>query len=200
MVEHIEFLLEEPSMEAFLSEVLPKILDGVTFDLHTYRGKSNLLSKLPERLRGYSRWLPSTSRIVVVIDRDADDCLALKDRLDEISKAAGLRTPQGNLLSDWQIANRVAIEELEAWYFGNWPAVVSAYPKLSEKVIAKAAFRDCDAILGGTWEALERVMQRAGYFATGLGKVEVATQIGIRFDPNSCSSPSFQAFAAAVRA
>ncbi len=33
---------------------------------------------------------------------------------------------------------------------------------------------DPDAIPGGTWEAFERVLQRSGYFQTGLRKLEAA--------------------------
>jgi hypothetical protein len=59
----------------------------------------------------------------------------------------------------------LAIEELEAWFFGDMDAVRALYPRVPETLEQRAGFRDPDAIRGGTWEALERILQRAGYFA-----------------------------------
>jgi len=50
--EHIEFLVEEPSMEAFLRSSLPQLLGKTSFEIYSYQGKSDLLSRLEERLRG----------------------------------------------------------------------------------------------------------------------------------------------------
>ena len=41
----------------------------------------------------------------------------------------------------------------------------------------KSAYGDPDAIKGGTWEAMERELQRAGYFKSGLAKIEAARVI-----------------------
>ena len=76
MVEHLEVLVEEPSMEALLRGFLPRMLGDVTFQVYPFQCKSELLQHLPERLRGYSSWLPPTWRILVVVDRDDDDCRA----------------------------------------------------------------------------------------------------------------------------
>jgi hypothetical protein len=90
--------------------------------------------------------------------------------------------------------DRIAIEELEAWYFGDWQAVRQAYPKAPASTPAVAAYREPDSIRGGTWEAFERVMQRAGYFAGGLRKIEAARTIAPYMDPARSRSPSFRAF------
>ena len=75
---HIIFLVEEPSAEAALQNILPSILKGgATFEIHAYQGKMDLLQKHPSRLKGYSRWLPEDRRIVVLIDEDRQDCLRL---------------------------------------------------------------------------------------------------------------------------
>jgi len=79
---HIEFLLEEPSAEAALLNILPKILEqNITFAIHPYQGKQDLLKKLPDRFRGYKTWLPEDWRIVVLIDADDEDCRGLKAQL-----------------------------------------------------------------------------------------------------------------------
>jgi hypothetical protein len=53
-----------------------------------------------------------------VIDRDNDDCIELKHQLNEIAGAANLKTRSSAGGGTYNVANRLAIEELEAWYFG----------------------------------------------------------------------------------
>jgi hypothetical protein len=193
--EHLEILVEEPSMEAFLRELLPRMLpDGTTFDIYPYQCKDDLLAKLPDRLRGYSSWLPDTWRIVVVVDRDDDQCKPLKRRLEAFATGANLRTRTSAGSNRWQVANRIAIEELEAWFFGDWHGVAEAYPRVSRSIPNKQQYRDPDDIRGGTWEAFERVLQRAGYFENGLRKTEAARNLGKCVDPGRNSSRSFQVF------
>lgn len=73
---HLEFLVEEPSAEAALENLLPLMLGAaVTYQIHVHQGKQDLLLKLPARLRGYRRWLPPEWRIVALVDEDRQDCL-----------------------------------------------------------------------------------------------------------------------------
>lgn len=194
-ISHVVLLVEEPSMERFLRALLPRLLpQDRTFEVHPFQGKSDLLGKLSARLLGYASWLPDDWRVVVVVDRDDDDCIRLKQQLEDIALAAGLRTRTSVGSAQWQLANRIAIEELEAWYFGDWDAVREAYPKVSANVPFRQGFRDPDAILGGTWEAFERVMQRHGYFKGGLAKLEAARVMGGAVDPARSISKSFRTF------
>ena len=196
---HLELLVEEPSMEAFLSALLPRLLPhDRTFSIHPFQGKSDLLGKLESRLRGYSAWLPDDWRIVVVVDRDDEDCRVLKRQLEAIARRAGLRTRARSGNARWQLVNRIAIEELEAWYFGDWAAVCAAYPRASANVPRRRGFRNPDSIAGGTWEAFERVMQTHGYFKGGLLKIEAARAIGAHADPARSSSRSFRAMSNAI--
>jgi hypothetical protein len=193
--EHLEFLVEEPSMEAFLIELLPRLLgEQTTFRIHTHQGKTDLIGKLADRLRGYAKWLPNFMRIIVLVDRDDEDCVALKQRIEQTAEAAGLLTRTAANGPHWQVVNRLAIEELEAWYFGEWTAVRNAYPRASANIPRQAAYRTPDAIAGGTWEAFERVLRNAGYFSGGLRKVEAATAIGKHFQSDRAQSPSFISF------
>jgi hypothetical protein len=189
-VERVEFFVEERSMEAALRTLLPNVLGEIAFEVHPFQGKSDLRQELPKRLRAYASWLPASWRIVVVIDRDADSCEELKRELDAAALDAGmsLRTSPKTL---WQIVNRLAIEELEAWYFGDWAAVCAAYPRVPATIPSKQPYRACDAIRGGTWEALERVLQQAGYFPGGLPKIEVAREVARHMVPSRNRSPSF---------
>jgi Domain of unknown function (DUF4276) len=191
-VEHIEILVEELSMEAALRTIMPKIVGQLSHEIYPYQCKQDLLSKLPDRLAGYAYWLPDNWRIIVIVDRDDDNCNALKASMEAISAKVGLSTRASAASGSYSVINRLAIEELEAWYFGDWPAVKSAYPRVPTTVPQRAGYRDPDMIAGGTWEAFERILRRAGYFGTGLRKIEAARAISAYMDPSQNSSRSFQ--------
>lgn len=190
-VAHVEILVEEPSMEAALRLLVPRMAPGLSFEVYRHRGKQDLLQRLPERLQGYASMLPGDWRIMIVVDRDNEQCKALKRKLEDAAKKAGLRT-RANQRQNWQVVNRLAIEELEAWFFGDWEAVQAAYPRVDPRLPNKAGFRDPDSIPGGTWEAFERVLQEANYFKTGLRKIESARTIAEQMDPQRNRSRSFQ--------
>jgi hypothetical protein len=193
-VERLEIFVEEPSMEAALRSMLPRWLGAIDFEIYTHEGKDDLLAKLPARLRAYSHFLPDTWRVIVLIDRDDSDCRLLKRQLESYALAAGLVTRSSSTNGKYNVANRIAIEELEAWYFGDWQAVTTAYPKIDTNWPDKAGYRNSDGILGGTWEAFERVAQKAGYFKGGLRKVDAASRLGALLNAKDNVSPSFQAF------
>lgn len=186
-------------MEAFLNACLPRILPKYcTFEIHAHQGKVALLRKLENRLKAYAQWLPPEFRIVVIVDRDKDDCQELKSKLEHICKKAGLQSRRTASGSDWQVVTRIAIEELEAWYFGDWEAVCSAFHRASPNTPRQAKYRDPDAIKNGTWEAFERVLKKHGYFKQGLAKVEAATAVGQHIDPKRNRSRSFAVFYNAI--
>jgi len=193
---HIEFLVEERSCEAALQNILPKVLQRqITFKIHPFRGKPDLLKKLPDRLRGYQVWIPESWRIVVLVDADEGDCYEIKAKLERAAIQARLITKSGaSSGSRFQVLNRLAIEELEAWFFGDIQALHTAYPRISLHLENRARYRDPDAIIGGTWEALERELKRVGYFPGGLSKINAAREISRFIIPERNRSRSFQVF------
>ena len=201
MLRKLIVLVEEYSMEATLELILPKLLGDTAFEIHRFRCKDDLLKQLPARLKAYSAWLPADWAILVLVDRDDDHCEQLKTQFEHIAQVSGLLTKtaagDGNR---FQVANRIAIEELESWFFGDWQAVRNAYPRVAATIPQKAAFRDPDAIAGGTWEAMERVLQRAGYYRTGIRKLELARSIAPHMEPERNASHSFHMFCQAVSA
>lgn len=197
-VAHIEFLVEEPSMEAFLRTLLPRLLGEIHFEIRAFQCKDDLLKRLPQRLCGYCAWFPPDYRIVVVVDRDDDDCYALKQTLEQCAADSDLPTRTHPREGFFTVINRIAIEELEAWYFGDWEAVHTAYPRVPVTIPQRSSYRNPDNIAGGTWEAFERVLQRAGYFKSGLSKIEAARTIAPHINPTRNTSHSFQAFRNAI--
>lgn len=192
--QHLEILVEERSIAAFLEVLLPRLLTRLTWNVHEHGSKHQLITRLPNRLRGYRGWLSSGTRVLVLIDRDGDRCEDLKGVVNAAAERAGM-TPRSPTNRDaFDFAARIVIEELEAWYFGDWEAVRVAYPRVGANVPLQEPFRDPDRIRGGTWEAFERVLQGAGYFSSGLRKIEAARTIAEHIDPSRSRSNSFRAF------
>jgi Domain of unknown function (DUF4276) len=145
----LEVHVEELSAEFALAALMPAILPDVEYVVRRYQGKHELLKKLPQRLLGYAKYPgPDQTRVVVLIDRDDDDCHDLRHRLDAMAEAAGLRATGERRA----VLNRVAVEELEAWFFGDPAAISAAYPKVPATLSARRGLRDPGAIAGGTWD------------------------------------------------
>ena len=199
----IEFQIEEPSAEAALKRLLPRILQNrAVFGIIDYRNKQRMLRELPKRFQGYARRLAHEDlRIVVLIDQDADDCRELKSQLEDMAMAAGLLTKtkpaaDGRFL----VVSRIAIEELEAWFFGDIGALRAAYPRLPATIDQKAAYRNPDRIRGGTWEALHRELQKVGHCDKVFPKIEVARTIARHMEPDANRSRSFKIFRDGIEA
>ncbi len=199
----LEVLVEERSAEGAMRLLLPRLIGPeVPIEVHSFQGKRDLLAKLPQRLRGYARWISSgvDARIVVLVDEDRQDCVQLKSQLERAAADAGLTTRSvAGPGRPFAVLNRLAVEELEAWFFGDCRAVRSAYPRVPATLENKARYRYPDAVTGGTWEQLERVLQGAGYHRGGLAKVLAATEIASHMDPARNTSPSFRCFASGLR-
>lgn len=190
----VEVLVEEPSAEVVLKVLLPKIAPEVDFEVFDLGGKASLLARFPGRVRGYASYAESAGSVVIVlVDRDHDDCLELKRRLTDV------------LDREWPGANgrhalvRIACEELEAWFFGDVPALRSAYPRLAPGLAEQARFRDPDAIRGGTGEALEDLLRRCGYVSERMPKLEVAAAVAPYMNVEENRSVSFRHFRDGVR-
>jgi hypothetical protein len=188
----LHFYVEEPSVEAALIYLVPLILQDYTFeyDIFPFQGKASLLRHLPDRLKAY-RYHPGDWRVIVLLDRDSQDCRVVKQELEAISCDAGLNTLTTSR-EHYQVINRIAIEELEAWFFGDVEALVAAYPRINPNLGKKAPYRDPDAIKGGTWEKLESELLY--YHPGGLEKIRAAEEIAQYMNPARNRSKSFQVF------
>ncbi len=109
---HWVFCLEGPSEKALLEGLLPKLItpDIQVFYL-IFEGKQDLEKRLLRRLRGWQ--LPDT-QFVVLRDKDAGDCKAIKQHLISIAHQAGRAT---------ETLVRIACHEMESWYLGDLKAV-----------------------------------------------------------------------------
>lgn len=182
-------------MVAAMEHLLPRMVGSrAQCKIINHRSKQRLLTSLPGVLRGYAN-MPGDVRILVLVDRDDDDCRALKKRLETAARDAGLPTkshPSGN--GRVRVVNRIVIQELEAWFFGDPAAVDAAYAN-TRSAFARAAYRNPDTI-PHTWEALQGILRHKRHLApqSKLPKIGVARAIATHMDPNCNLSPSFQAF------
>ena len=187
-------------MAALIRNLRPRIAPEAEFEVRSFDGKQNLLRALPKRLDGYLYWPKSSElRICVVLDRDADDCVELKQSIDAVATRAGMSIASSSQGIVGTFMTRLAIEELEAWFIADVQALRRVYPRLPENLHKRATFRNPDQILGGTWEVLERQLKKHGYELGGLRKVGNAQQVSAHMDPNCARSPSFAKFVSGVR-
>lgn len=191
-------------MKEALDIILPFVVSAVNVNVTIvdHGSKKALLTNLPARLRAY-RAVGNDSRVLALVDRDDDDCLVLKQRLETFALGAGLPTKtKPDAHGRFRVVNRIVVEELEAWFLGDADALCTAYPGVPRTLGAKARFRDPDGVVGGTWEALMRVLQNAGHYpgANRLPKIEVARRVSTHMTAPANRSRSFQAFVTGLQA
>jgi hypothetical protein len=132
----LHIFTEEPSAKNVFSALLKKILpDGVSYRIYSHQGKQDLEKALRTSLPSISK-MPG-AKILVTRDQDSDDCVLLKQRLDDIIR--------NNISCDYYI--RIVCKELEAWFLGDLNAISNAYPRfIPVKYSSKSTFRDVDKI------------------------------------------------------
>jgi hypothetical protein len=105
-VSRLIFLLEEPSMEALLQGLLPRLFPGLCFLCIPHEGKDDLDSSIRRTLRD---WRTPGDQFVVVRDNDGADCITVKHSIQQLCRE-GRR--EDTLI-------RIVCQELEAWYLGD---------------------------------------------------------------------------------
>lgn len=161
---HLEILLEEESMEIVVNSILERInppQSEHTWKTHPHRGKQDMIRQLPKKLRAYANFLPAMYRngdyrIIVIVDKDEQDCVPLKTKILNAAHEVGLHT---------KTIVRIAVCELESWYLGDAIALEKAFPRLSRQRIGrKATFRNPDARPDPTAD-LQRLLEAEKYGA-----------------------------------
>jgi hypothetical protein len=183
---NLEVLVEEASAKVALELLLPRIAPDVPATVHAFNGKPDLLTKLVPRLRGYAHF--DEVLVVILVDRDREDCRALKRRLLRDARTAGIAK---------RVLARIAVEELEAWLLGDVPALREAFPGVPPTLGQRSRFRDPDAVAGGTAEALLEVLVKAGH--QGVTKTEAARRVAARMNVEENRSHSFRVFRDGIR-
>lgn len=133
-----------------------------------------------------------------MIDRNGWGCHIWKAQLEKFAEMAGLPTATGPGGEEVKVINRIVVPRLEAWYFGDWDAVCQAYPRVPRDIPHKPRYRCPDAT--DPTQSSEQIMQKAGYFKTGLRKIEAAREVGRYLEAERNTSHSFQVFYRTLKA
>lgn len=178
----VEGRSEEALLKAWLRRARPSA--QVSYILH--QGKSDLLGRLPATLRAYQRTLnPAEHGVLVLVDADADDCVALKARImqDHAQHAPSL-----------PLVARIACEETEAFYLGDPAAIEAGYGPIAPERASLLESYVQDSVVG-TAELFQRIIG-----APSVNKVSWAKTMGFRLstDASENLSPSFRQLVAAI--
>ncbi len=200
---------EDESGYYLIQELMKKVKvesPGIMYDCYSYRGKTDLLKRLPSLFKGMDKALISSygkenSALCIVIDSDNETPETLRNKLQT-------EADRHHLNCDYIFS--LAVEEMEAWLMGDRTAIKKAYPKASEKILNQ--YRQ-DSI-SGTWETLADAIYPGGYTKlikdckasdaaeyryVGSLKTEWAKKIGPYMNLDSNLSPSFNRFISAIR-
>jgi hypothetical protein len=203
---HFEFLVEDLSGKSALEILIPKIVGSDhSFNIHYYQGsgripkglkptsdpqKRILLDQLPKLINGYGKtfaeYPPNTVAVVIVCDLDHRCLSTFRKELLDIVDACYPR-PETYFC--------IAVEEGEAWYLGDIPAIKIAYPNAKDAILH--AYEN-DSICG-TWEKLANAiypggakgLTKLGGSAIGHEKSRWAEKIAPHMDVDNNLSPSF---------
>jgi hypothetical protein len=175
----IEILVEEPSMKAFLTILLPKVIPAPwelnhNFFIRSFEGKNDLQKNIPSKVKSLSHWNREAVGVVIMQDQDSADCKALKQKIIDICEQSG----------NCQKLVRIVCRELEAWYIGDFVAVNQAYPQFEyQTLVGKAKYRNPD-----TCNAYDEIKKLIPEFQ----KVGGAKKIAPFIDIENNKSSSFQ--------
>ena len=124
----------------------------------------------------------------------------MKERVERIIRDSRiLSVPSQPDTGPVKVLTRIAIEEIEAWFLGDMPAIHTVYPRVPGTLEKSKGLRNPDDIKGGTWEYLERVLMKYGYHRGGLEKTRAAREIAAYVEPTRNRSKSFQVFCQGLR-
>ena len=172
------FLLEEPSMAAFLKQLLPRLIpEDILFQLVPHQGKQDLQRSMPRKIRAMDA--PNTF-FIVLHDQDSQNCVELKNKLESLIR--GLPAFQNN-----RCKIRIVCNSLESWILGDISSLRELAPRLNpEQHRNKAKFREPDR-LDHPEQELRRIVPR-------YQKVSGSECIGKVINIEQNRSTSFQVF------
>ncbi len=174
------FFIEEPSAEAMLEGLLPRILpEDIHFRCIVFEGKQDLEGQLVRRMRGYRK---PGARFIVMRDQDATDCHVIKTRLADLCRDAG--HPECLI--------RIACRELESWYLGDLNAVQAGLSMEGlSRLQDKRLYRNPDTV--------QSPARQLRQIAPTYQKVGGSRAIGPHLNPDNVRSNSFAVFIAGIR-
>lgn len=192
----VEVLTEGASDVPVMQELLTRhfgLTEHEDFRIHPHRGKGKLpadihakpgvmqrglLDQLPAKLRGWGKYMDENFLVVVLIDADDSDPVAL---------VADLIQMVGHLTScPPRVLFQVAVEETESWFIADMNAMHAAFPRAN---VANLQWIQPDAIVGA-WERMAECIGKVPGTVSGTDKTYWAEQISPYLDFENPYSPS----------
>lgn len=181
----LEFLLEEPSMEKALKNILPLILPkeyqyNTNYFLRPHHGKSELQKSIPIKMKHFHNYHEKIL-FIILHDQDSNDCCQLKKELMEICQKGRC-----------QFFIRIVCRELESWFLGDMEAIESAYPGKfkADKYKNKAKYRNPDLL-----NAADELKQILPNFSKGSAAEKISKHLNIEQN----TSNSFNHFVSGLK-
>ena len=180
---NLVFFLEEPSAEALLEVLMPRMIvqkENIFVRYIVFEGKQDLEKKLARKLRG---WKLPNSKFIVLRDQDSADCKTVKFNL--------LKLCPEDKKSHTLV--RIACHELESWYLGDLDAVEHGLGLSGiAKSQVKKRYRIPDSIQAPADE-LERLTNRI------YQKISGSRAIGEYLNLDNTRSNSFNVFITGIK-
>lgn len=176
--EQVEFLLEEPSMENFLLEILPRILPegyklNINCFLRPHQGKNDLQKSIQNKIRAFSNFYKPI-KVIIIHDQDYSDCKALKNHIFNICQQNG----------NCPVLIRIPCRELENWYLGDMDAIETVYPRFKASSYKyRSKYRVVDNCFGA--QELEKIITdfQKGYASKNIPKyMDIAINKSVSFN------------------
>lgn len=173
----IVILAEEESMkktlEVLVERYFPHLTNGLSWFSFGFQGSPDLEKNIRKKMEN---WHYGDPFFIILRDQDGAECLAVKEKLHDLAKAGG---------KPFRI--RIVCMELESWLLGELEAVETAYPSSKANSFRQTKkFRNPDLLVNASQELEKLVGVR--------GKVERAGAIAQHFQPERCTSNSFEFF------
>lgn len=180
------FMVEEPSMEECLKNIIPVILDGRTkefaYIIIPHEGKNDLEKSIPVKLQAFKNYPGMIYKFIILRDQDNGDCIAIKNRIKMLCK----RHKRKDCLI------RIVCQELESWFLGDFGAISKSCDEVNaEKFKKKAKFRNPDKLANPSQE-INKI------FKNRYKKVEHARRISKHLNLLTNNSHSFNIFISGV--
>jgi hypothetical protein len=181
----LEFLLEEPSMENVLKNILPIILPknyqyNLNYFLRPHQGKSDLQKSIPNKMKRFSHFHEPVM-LIILHDQDSNDCIRLKNELTELCKQHG----------QCPFFIRIVCRELESWYLGDMDAIEAAFPSFkAQHYKNKAKYRNPDLL-----NASDEISKLLPHFQ----KLDASMKISQHLKPEQNTSTSFKNFVSGIQ-
>lgn len=212
---HFKILIEDQSGKRCLDRLMPMLVnDNHTYDIHPYSGVGRIPSKQTsaadvkhcQLLNDLPRLIGGFGKTFAGYGTDYEACVVVICDLDDKSFPRFMAELEGLVAKSNPTPNTrfcIAIEEGEAWFLGDIPAIKAAYPKAKEAVL-NAYVNDS---ICGTWETLANAvypggagaLKKQGSQAAGAEKSVWAEKITPHMNVDANRSPSFQHFRDTIR-